>query len=168
MIKASCLIMLLGFMSCDGTLNLKNKCVLARLKKDKETPEYASVMKAFRDTFVTWRSNIDLFGVRDYLQFQVDDPLFFSKERDACVLILLSRTDKDSVVFGGARVINGIQFNGGWRFNANQAFSFSKDYFEKYQDNSFENLAEIARYCVLKEGNPPRPGCEIDESYWFK
>ena len=41
-------------------------------------------------------------------------------------------------------------------------------YDEKYSNNSFENISEVARYVVLTNGNVEISGCDIDEYYWFR
>lgn len=170
--KTTLLFSVLFFVGCHSIRNsiveIKNECALNYLVGIQKSNLYSAVRKSFIDTFKTWRSNIEIFGVPDYLNYQLDELVFFSRDMRQSLLILLSRTEVDSLAFGGARIIIGVQGLNGWVFNANQEFNFDNSYFGKYDINSFENISELARYSVLMSGNPPRTGCEIDESYWFR
>lgn len=172
MLKAKWVYATIIFMGChalqDSLIEVKNKCVENQLVDFKVNQLYQRIVQSFEDTFKVWRSNVSLFGVKEYRVYQLDEALFLSKDKQQCVLVLLSRTDKDSLIFGSARIINGVQNGDRWVFKANQEYNFDKGYYNKYSNNSFENLSELGRYCVLMAGNPPKAGCEIDESYWFK
>jgi hypothetical protein len=71
-------------------------------------------------------------------------------------------------LFGSTRSYEGKLIDNKWQFKKSFWYTFDNGYFEKYPENSFENISKVARYAVLSAGNVSFSGCEIDEVYWFE
>lgn len=69
--------------------------------------------------------------------------------------------------FGSARVIEGINRKGRWKFHVSIDYNFERDYFKDYTENSFENISKLARYGVMVRANANKKGCDFNEEYWF-
>lgn len=151
----------------DNIIIEKNKCFDLKLKKLQGNPLYEQVVYQFKDTFEILRKQKTFFGLPEYVTNKIDDAVFFNKDSTECILIVLKRMS-DTLLFGAARIVSGISNKKGkWNFEPSMEFSFEKNYFELYKENSFENISKLARYSVLTEGNPKKLGCEIDNRYWF-
>lgn len=144
----------------------KINCYVGRLKVTKEMPLYQTVMTQFIDTFKTMVNDKRYFGVPEVISNKVDDAVFFNANETECLLIVLQKNSY-GLVFGNARIIRGTLVNGKWLFKPSIDYAYSKDYFNRYSENSFENISPLARYSVLTDGDVKKEGCEIDEHYWF-
>ncbi|WP_341834963.1 hypothetical protein WJU16_18750 [Chitinophaga pollutisoli] len=164
----------LFFFSCrfigDVAFEMKEQCIDEKLIDQKHSLGIIKIKKSFEDTFQIWRKDFEIFGSDKYMEHYVDDIVFLNRDSSKCILLVLKRAREGQIshVFGTARVIKGMMNNGIWNFFASQEFLYERDFFKKYQNNSFGTISKLARYSVLKIGNPPKLGCEIDESYWFK
>lgn len=123
-------------------------------------------MDKFADTFRIMKLDKRNFGLPEIVNSKIDDAIFFNKDRTKCLLIVLHKNN-NRFVFGNARVISGTLRHGQWIFEPSIHYSYDKDFFEKYTENSFENISLLARYSVLKEGRIEKDGCKIDEYFWF-
>jgi hypothetical protein len=145
----------------------KTNCYNDKLKNIREDPIYNKVMAQFVDTFEILKTNKGYFGVPEIVENKPDDAIFFKKDKTECLLIVL-RKNNLNLVFGNATIIRGIQINGKWTFEVNSDYTFDKDYFGLYRENSFENISKLARYSILTDRDVKMKGCEIDDHYWFK
>lgn len=151
----------------DQIIREKNKCYNLKLKKIESTLLYRLVHSQFNDTFEVLKREKEYFGVPEYVDNKIDDAVFFKKDSSECILIVLQRSN-DTLGFGSARIIHGVKKDDSkWLFEVGMDKSFSKDYFNLYKENNFENISSLARYSILTDGDIKRKGCEIDEYYWF-
>lgn len=153
--------------SKERTISNKNECYDLKLLNLKESSLYKDVMTAFTDTFLVLKTKKEYFGIPEVINNQIDKAIFFNADSSECMLIVLQKPLLTGFVFGQARMIRGVKEATTWKFKVSLDYSFSKDYFSLYQDNSFENISKLARYNVLTDGNYNRKGCDIDEEYWF-
>ena len=129
---------------------------------------YKNVIEVFTDTFQILKTEKEYFGVPDRVENKIDDAVFFSSDSTNCMIIVLQKSNS-GLVFGNARMIRGHKQGADWKFQVSLHFSFSRDYFDLYKDNTFQNISILARYSVLTDGNVTSiNGCEIDEHFWFK
>ncbi len=151
----------------DIRLEQKNECFDEKLNELKKTNLYKTVLSEFTDTFKVLKNVKENFGVASYVKIKIDDAIFFKKDSSECLLIVLEKM-KDSVDgFGSARIISGKDVQGRWKFEVSLDYYFEKDYFGLYPQNTFDNIAKIARYSVLVNNNSSVGGCEINDEYWF-
>lgn len=144
----------------------KMNCYTDRLKEIKDVPSYKDVMTQFADTFKIMKGDKRNFGAVDVVSTKIDEAIFFNKDMTECLLIVL-RKNEYGLVFGNARVVDGKLYGNKWIFELSIDYTFSKDYFGRYPENSFKNISPLARYSVLTDGEVEKEGCEIDENYWF-
>jgi hypothetical protein len=145
----------------------KNKCYADKLTSLKQAPLYNEVLSAFRDTFEVLKAKKEYFGVPEVVSNQIDEAVFFKKDSSECMLLVLQKSIYPELSFGTARTIRGSWKEKKWHFKVSKEFLFSKNYFELYKENSFENIAKLARFNVLTDGEIKKRGCEIDDEYWF-
>ena len=124
-------------------------------------------MTAFADTFKVLKMKKEYFGVPEVVETSIDESLFLKKDSSECMLIVLKRNNV-GLVFGNARMVSGRRINNKWHFDVSVDYTFEKNYYQLYEDNSFKNIAQLARYNVLTDGNVSIKGCEIDDNYWFE
>jgi hypothetical protein len=145
----------------------KNNCFASKLSSIKPGSTYKKVMSEFMTEFETMKNQKEYFGITGYVENKIDDAVFFNKNADQCLIVVLQKSS-DTIGFGGARVVNGyLSSTNNWSFSPSIDFSFDKDYFKLFAENNFDNISQLARYSVLTEGKVKRSGCEIDEYYWF-
>lgn len=144
----------------------KINCYANKLNEFKKTSLYKEVMTQFSDTFKVLRSDKLNFGAQEVVSTMIDEAIFFNENKTECLLIVL-RKNEYGLVFGNARIVDGKLYGNKWVFELSIDYTFSKDYFNRYPENSFDNIAGLARYNVLTEGEVKKGGCEIDENYWF-
>ncbi len=145
---------------------VKINCYADKLKHMQSETLYEEVMLQFIDTFKMLKSDKRYFGVPEVVNNKIDEAIFFNASKTECLLIVLQRNNYD-LVFGTARIIRGIGHDKKWVFKPSMDYTYSKDYFNGYKENSFENISKLARYNVLTDGEVKKEGCEIDEHYWF-
>lgn len=124
-------------------------------------------MTAFADTFKVLKMKKEYFGVPEVVETSIDESLFLKKDSSECMLIVLKRNNA-GLVFGNARMVRGRRINNKWYFDVSLDYTFENSYYQLYEDNSFKNIAQLARYNVLTGGNVSIKGCEIDDNYWFE
>lgn len=147
-------------------MQAKTNCYADKLKQIQNEPLYEEVMSQFVDTFKILKNDKRYFGVPEVVNNKIDETIFFNKNKTECLLIVLQRNNYD-LVFGNARIVRGALYSGRWLFKPSIDYTYSKDYFNGYPENSFENISKLARYSVLTDGEVKKEGCEIDEHYWF-
>jgi hypothetical protein len=108
-------------------------------------------MTQFNDTFKVMRNDKKYFGIPEIISNKIDSTVFLGKDRTKCLLVVLMRDSLD-FVFGLARIVTGVLQNNKWTFSTNMEYSYSKSYYTRYNENSFNNLSELARYSVLTTG----------------
>jgi hypothetical protein len=139
----------------------KTKCFDRKLASLQTTELYSRIHKSFADT-------LPYFPSSKIEESQVDSAIFLNEAKTECLMLVLERIDKKrDLGFGSTRVYRGELIGGQWRFKRSMSIDFEGDYFEKYEDNSFENLSTLARGEILIHGAVDRTGCDIDEHYWF-
>jgi hypothetical protein len=142
----------------------KNDCYLSKLRKLVTDTLYTSVYSQFLDSFEVLRKNEKILQFRDY---EIDQAVFFNKARNKCILLILQRTTgKD--IFGFGRAVMVVKNDKGWRFSLSKEYIIEGDYFEIFNNNSFDNISKVARYCIMIDGKVEIQACEIDEYYWFE
>ncbi|MBK7290478.1 MAG: hypothetical protein KBF82_12215 [Chitinophagaceae bacterium] len=165
------LLLLSFFLGCttsdQAILQTKTKCYAGKLIDLKKSEIYNEVMEKFVDTFKVMKSDKRYFGVSEVVSNKIDEAIFFNEGQSECLLIVLQKNNY-GLVFGSARIIRGEQNSGRWIFKPSIEYTYSKDYFEKYPDNNFDNISELACYSVLTDGEVKKRSCEIDEKYWFE
>ena len=144
----------------------KINCYTDKLKQMQGEPLYEEVMSQFVDTFKVMKNDKRNFGASEIVNTEIDKAIFFNKAQTKCLLIVLGKNNFN-LVFGTARIIEGTLNNKKWFFERSIEYTYSKDYFIAYKENSFENISKLARYSVLTDGEIKKEGCEIDEHYWF-
>jgi hypothetical protein len=144
----------------------KMKCYGERLKEIREAPLYKEVMTQFSDTFKVMTGDKRYFGFPEAYRNKIDEAIFFNENKTECLLIVLQNNDY-GLVFGSARIVRGTLYNRKWVFKVSIEYVYSKDYFNGYPENSFENISSLARYSVLTDGEVKKRGCDIDEDFWF-
>jgi hypothetical protein len=144
----------------------KANCYTDKLKEIKEIPLYKEAMSQFVDTFKVMKDDKRYFGIPEVVSNKIDEAIFFNQNKTECLLIVLQRNSY-GLVFGSARIVRGTLYDGKWLFKPSMDYVYSKDYFNGYPENSFENISGLARYSVLTDGEVKKRGCEIDEYYWF-
>ncbi len=157
---------LLGCTSNGQDNKTKMNCYSDKLKIIKEMALYKDVMVQFEDTFKIMSADKRYFGIPEVISNKIDDAIFFNASKTECLLIVLQKNNY-GLVFGNARIVRGTLYKGKWLFKPSIDYAYSKDYFNKYSENSFENIAPLARYSVLTDGEVKKGGCDIDEHYWF-
>lgn len=145
----------------------KNKCFDLKLTDLKKTSLYSEVMTAFRDTFPVLKTKKEYFGVPEVVSNEIDDAVFFKQDSTECMLIVLQKSKPPDLIFAKARTVRGFLKDNKWQFDVSMDFYFSKDYFELFKENNFENISMLARYSVLTDGKVKKNGCEIDDYFWF-
>lgn len=145
---------------------VKINCYNDKLKHRQNEPLYAEVMSQFVDTFKVMKADKRYFGVPEFVNNELDEAIFFNKDKTECLLIVL-QINNYGLVFGNARIIRGALHDGKWLFKPSIDYTYDKDYFTRYPENSFKNISGLARYSVLTDGEVKKAGCEIDENYWF-
>ena len=158
---------ILFFLGCqtakDQLIRQKNQCYTSKLNTLKEHRLYKDVRASFVDTFsIIQKSRLK----QPLFEEKVDDALFFKADSLECLLIVVQR-HYDSLGFGSARIYRGELFDRDWKFKRSILITFD-GYNDKYSDNSFENISEVARYVVLTNGEVNVSGCDIDEYFWFE
>jgi hypothetical protein len=153
--------------SKDKIIFEKNKCYDEKLMLLKKTQLYNEVISAFRDTFTILKTKKEYFGVPEVVTNQIDDAIFFKKDRSECMLVVLQKSKPD-LVFARARTVRGFLKDNKWQFDVSMDFYFDKDYFKLFKENSFENISKLARYSILTDGKVKKNGCEIDDYFWFE
>lgn len=156
--------------SCQSNFNKieeKNKCFDKKLNELKCRYIYQKVFSSFVDTFQYLKNQKEYFGIPSVVENKIDDAVFFKKDSNECLLIVLRRTKDSKHTFGGARIIRGTKIDTQWVFKISLEYNFEKDFFEEYNENSFKNISKLARYGVLIAGNANKAGCEISDKYWF-
>jgi hypothetical protein len=148
----------------DHYIDQKNNCYALRLEKLKEQDVYNQVRTAFIDTFSIIEKKRTF---KPILEEKIDEAVFFKNDTTECLLIVLQRHPETTLSFGSARIYSGRFFQTGWKFSESIWISFD-GYHEKYSDNSFENISQVARYSVLTNGDVDVSGCDIDEYFWFE
>ncbi|HKB42734.1 MAG TPA: hypothetical protein VKC90_00005, partial [Chitinophagaceae bacterium] len=94
--------------------------------------------------------------------------VFFSIDSTECMLIVLQKNNS-GLMFGTARMIRGFKQKAHWTFDVSLEYGFENSYYKLFPENNFQNLATLARYSVLTDGEMSSlNGCEIDDNYWFK
>ncbi len=156
-----------GCQDSDNIRARKTTCYLEKLQHLKSTELYKEVMTAFADTFNVLKTKKEYFGVPEVVENTIDESVFFKKDSSECMLIVLKRNNV-GLVFGNARMVRGKRMNNRWFFDVSLEYVFERSYYQLYQDNSFKNIAQLARYNVLTDGDVSGKGCEIDDNYWFK
>jgi hypothetical protein len=101
------------------------------------------------------------------LKEKIDDAIFLKSDSTECLLIVLEQYSNVTLGLGSARVYKGQRLNDRWKFRKSIWISFA-GYSDKYSDNSFENISQVARYSVLTNGDVDMSGCDIDEYFWFE
>lgn len=144
----------------------KINCYADKLKHMQREPLYEEVMLQFVDTFKVFKNDKRYFGVPEVVNNKIDEAIFFNESKMECLLIVLQRNNYD-LVFGTARIVRGIAHDKKWVFEPSIEYTYSKDYFTGYKENSFEIIAKLARYSVLTDGEVKKEGCKIDDQYWF-
>lgn len=104
----------------------------------------------------------------------IDDAVFFNKEKDKCLLLILQQTSKDLYV-DEVRIVQGTKISGEWKFQHNRMPDVPETIFtvrktgprNRPQNSSFKHLSEEGRRFVLEAGSVKNSDCNIDEKYWF-
>jgi hypothetical protein len=163
------LLIILAITGCtdtkDALITQKNNCYNSYLSEVRRRDAYTNVHSAFADTFAVIKASRPSPSL---LAETIDSAVFFTKDGSGCILLVLERMDDLDGTFGSARSYRGKLSEGRWRFDRSMWFLFPNEFYKKYQDNSFENISQLARYSVLTEGDFHSSGCLIDEVYWFK
>jgi hypothetical protein len=148
-------------------MDLKNACYNSQLETLKGGLLYKNVYSFFKNDFSQRQATS-----KSLLHKSADEAIFFSADSTKCILLVLERSDQDikgqGSFFGSARAYEGSLVGPEWKFKESTWFTFDGGYFKKYSENSFENIAKVARYTVLSSGDASFGGCEIDEAYWFE
>lgn len=156
------------FYDLENTRESKLECYSEKLEKLKKESIYNEVMTQFIDTFPKMLTEKEVFGLPDRVENRIDSSIFFNKNRDKCLLIVLRKTKAQvDLIFGNAQIIRGEMKSHRWFFDPIINFGFSESYFSLYPKNDFENLSKAARFSVITEGRIDRKGCQIDEYFWF-
>jgi hypothetical protein len=142
----------------------KNDCYSKKLERLATDTLYLSVYSQFVDSFESLKKSEKILQFREN---KIDHAIFFNKNRDKCILLILQKSS-DTILFGYGRAVEGIRVNKGWQFSLSREYIFDKDYLKLFNDNSFDNISMIARYCILIDGKVEKRGCEIDDYYWFE
>jgi hypothetical protein len=151
--------------SKDFLIFQKNVCYDESLEVLKKRTIYERTASSFADTFSMIQNQRER---QPLFEKKIDEAIFFKKDSTECLLIVLQRHDDKNLSFGTARIYRGELFESVWKFKKSMWFSFEEGYFEKYAENSFENISKLARYAVLTNGNFKISGCELDDHYWFE
>jgi hypothetical protein len=169
---ASCIItasVVLSMVQCQdshGTrITDKNECfqeVLAKLAKE---TSYTLVLKQLNDSFPMLQKD-RVFTNPTILENKVDDAVFFNADRSKGLLLVLQKPSSPDF-FAKIRVIKAERDGSQWKFSIDRQYSFGKEYFSTYPQNTFDNISKLGRHAVLTDGNPKSENCDIDENYWF-
>ena len=149
-----------------NTKQIKINCYDEKLRKLQFEPMYREVMSQFEDTFKIMKRDKRNFGASEVVSTKIDEAIFFNQNRTECLVIVLEKNDY-GLVFGNAQIMQGRYNNNKWYFEPSIDYTYSKDYFEKYHENSFTNISKLARLSVLTDGEVEKDGCAIDDNYWF-
>src|SRR5918993_991291 len=144
--------------SKDVLIYQKNACYDQSLDILKKRAIYKKIALTFADTFSVIQNQRER---QPLFEEKVDDAIFFKRDTTECLLIVLQRHHDNNLGFGTARIYRGELFENGWTFQKSMWLSFGEGYYEKYRDNSFENISELARYSVLTHGDVKILGCEL-------
>ncbi|MET0636616.1 MAG: hypothetical protein ABWZ25_11355 [Chitinophagaceae bacterium] len=173
-VVALIIVMIVTLFSCDlngqksNVIQEKNKCFNKKMGIRRSEKAYKDVMSRFLDTFEVLKTNKKYFGLQSIVSNRIDESVFFNKEKTECLLLVLQRMDSSSIVFGSVRIVRGKLVAGAWVFKPSMTYTYDRDYFKLYPNNSFEKISMLGRYSVLTDGNAVNGGCEIDEEYWFR
>ena len=145
----------------DKVISNKNNCYQKKLiaLKNSYSNRFNQIHKSFQSTYYEFKKSL--------LEEKIDDAIFFNTDSSECLLIVLERNKTGDGLFGSATIFRGTFTDRKWEFKQSISFDFGRDYFEKFPDNTFDNISQLARYSVLTEGKVDLEGCEIDEYYWF-
>jgi hypothetical protein len=140
----------------------KTSCYNKKLENLKTSELYQAIQSSFADTFPS------LSPKSKSMLYKIDEAVFLSSDKTKCILAVLEKVKGvDDLGFGSARLYQGDLVNGKWVFSESIWMTYEEDYYEKYSENSFENIAEITRASILTHGAPALSDCDIDEHYWF-
>ena len=143
----------------DIIIDIKNNCFEKELVDLKTRHIYKSALTSFKDTL-----KIVQAASKSLLEEKADDGVFFKKDSLECLTFVLARGKRE---FGSVRVWRGQLTNGQWKWSKSMSVGFSESYFEKYENNTFDNISKLARYSILTSGDATLGGCDLDEYYWF-
>jgi hypothetical protein len=162
------IIAIISLTSCnskDIVIENKNGCFEKQLVDLKTRENYKLALASFTDTL-----KIVQLTNKSLLEEKADEGIFFKKDSLECLVLVLSRDNNNNNnkgVFGSVRVWDGQLISGKWKWSKSMTFSFSNDYFEKYESNTFDNISKLARYSVLTSGEAKLSECDLDDYYWF-
>lgn len=171
-ILGSAFLFLILMISCQDSstsrTGYKNRCFEEKLKNLRNSNLYKSAIAEFTDTFRTLKNQKEYFGLPSVVESKIDEAVFFKKDSNECLLIVLGKPTDTLYSFGSARIISGAYNNGHWSFEISLEYNFEKDYFQDYPENSFSNISKLARYAVMVSHNVHIAGCGINDDYWFR
>ena len=165
MTRVTSIIAIVLLTSCNSTdiiIYTKNSCFEKQLADLKTRAIYKKALLSFTDTLKIVQSKS-----KPLLEEKADEGIFFKRDSLECLTLVLQRDNDRTGTFGSARVWQGQFINGHWRWSKSMWFTFSNGYFKKYNDNTFDNISQVARYSVLTNGDTKLGNCELDEYYWF-
>jgi hypothetical protein len=158
-------IIFLSVTSChlkDRVIANKNDCFETEFADLQGKEVYKKAISSFMDTLRVVQATS-----KSLLEERADEGVFFKQDSLECLTLVLQRSKGKNGGFGSARVWRGQLINGRWTWSKSMWFTFSSGYFQKYDDNSFNNISKIARYSVLTSGDTKWNGCALDDYYWF-
>lgn len=166
--QATILVLFFTLFNCkdarDKYVQIKNACYSENLDRLRSQSLYYQIHGSFVDTFAIMKK---AQPENRLLKEKIDDAIFLKSDSTECLLIVLEQYSNATLGLGSARVYKGQRLNDRWKFRKSIWISFA-GYSDKYSDNSFENISEVARYSVLTNGEVNTSGCDIDEYFWFE
>jgi hypothetical protein len=149
----------------ERVVSQKNACLEKKLAGWINKDLYKIIYRSFEDTLRIIKASDKRPSL---LNEKIDDAIFLKGDSSECLLIVLQREDDRSGDFGSARMYQEKAIGFKWKFEKSMWFTFDHKYFEAYPENSFDNIAVLARYSVLTQGKSKTNDCEIDEYFWFE
>ena len=144
----------------------KIKCIDKIYFKTKETIDYKDVMSQFKDTLNFWTERkLKLYEFSDKKNYFIDDVVYFNKQKNQCVIILVSSVFLNKEYYLGAdKYIGGEKINGKWHF---YYFKMLSNMYEK-KASTKDSLLLNVRSAIIENGYIKwwSCGCKINQKFF--
>ena len=117
---------LVGLLTLTGCMPDKLTCYQDNLEALKLSPEYREVMVTGKKQLprLTGERGQNLFRDTTYVDTAIiDDAVFFNKDKNKCVLLILQKTSKE-LYLDQVLIIQGTKLKGEWKFKQNRMPGF--------------------------------------------
>lgn len=169
--------LLVLFSNCKNTPANKIECYASSLRKLQKERIYDDVIKSASYSLVNLK-NRD--GKRPYkdssiiVSSEIDKTIFFNKDRNKCLLLMLQKTSSDLKI-DQVQIVQGTLKNNSWTFSYDRlpdipeiTLTVKKHIQNKKSiNNTFNYLSIAGQEFVLTAGTTIEGNCKIDEKYWF-